>query len=913
MRLLRTDCEELKLDTYNDERKLPKYAILSHVWLAAEEEIKFDDRNEDPALLMHRKGWAKLDFARKQALKDGYLYVWADTFCIDKNSSAELAEAINSMYRWYGLAEVCYVYLEDMSEPEKTQIAETNGSQSHSKGIDVLGMDVEETAIPESEEPSISLATDALLPNSAADASNAQGLQEIDTLVPDLQSIERERNDVELYSDLDWESFANCKWFTRGWTLQEMIAPAQLNFYSSSWSSIGTLPQLASRGSQITGVHLEALQKRWPIESYSIAQRMSWASRRQTTKVEDEAYCLLGIFDLNLPIIYGEGVRAFARLQEEILRVYTDQTIFAWICLRSDVEAPPESILSRQHMDLIAKSPSDFQPCSRVVPTETDDLDLDHGYNLTDKGVRFTLPSILENSEDFYKMSPWTSKKKAVSADFYPECMHAALRCCYQDDPSYVFVVDLTKQKGSLNSYFVTGGSAPPIRQWIWLTRQALWSPPAINRTFTLLRSAQQETAHLARQTCVDTIICRVTQEKGCWETEDRYMWKIAQAEPAELWNHASESFLLPESTGEVSDNRAFVGRLIVCQTIDSTLASSFAVQIIGSRDKSGWDYRVTVEAEPGTKLLTFKHDAFSSAAIMPRGYFKWAWLHPIPSVARIVTRVQLIKAVHQLNCMDIDVSFRRCTAFRFLFCTIASFAMLPLAIILPITVLSKVRQDAYISAGMHYALALTRGEAVAVYIGVPISCLLSAWLLYESKIYFLWRPRSWQLPMLWLLRMVSGILSFQTDQDLAVGRLSDSAGLANVGRAVPIISTCGLLLTVVQLFRTALLFGFNLGDLLLAHFPRCRFERPLIFLGYVGSAISNLGTLIPILAWLSNHRSVAVPWAYQDCEAGNVPESAAASFAEKASQYHVTGDLSSPERSCDATGSMYSIYWVIV
>lgn len=141
----------------NDEEVSPKclYAILSHRWEDADQEVSFDDltlgRSFDE--LRKKKGWYKIFQTCRQASADSYQYVWIDTCCIDKRSSAELQEAINSMYHWYGRAAVCYVHLRDVG----------------------FG---------------------------------------------------------------DWEKeFQNSEWFTRGWTLQELLAPKHITFFDRCWVS----------------------------------------------------------------------------------------------------------------------------------------------------------------------------------------------------------------------------------------------------------------------------------------------------------------------------------------------------------------------------------------------------------------------------------------------------------------------------------------------------------------------------------------------------------------------------------------------------------------------------------------------------------------------------------------------------
>jgi hypothetical protein len=123
--------------------------------------------------------------------------------------------------------------------------------------------------------------------------------------------------------------FTTSRWFQRGWTLQELLAPNQMVFYGrslGSWILLGDRVSLQGQISMCTGISADYLKGAQNLHTASIAQKMSWAAGRKTTKEEDIAYCLLG-----LPLLYGEGTRAFMRLQEEIMKISDDQTIFAWM------------------------------------------------------------------------------------------------------------------------------------------------------------------------------------------------------------------------------------------------------------------------------------------------------------------------------------------------------------------------------------------------------------------------------------------------------------------------------------------------------------------------------------------------------------------------------------------------------
>ncbi|KAI5467224.1 heterokaryon incompatibility protein-domain-containing protein [Mariannaea sp. PMI_226] len=261
MRLLNT--ETLRLESFVGPA--PRYAVLSHRW--GDAELLFDEAVCDG--WQHRvftQGAEKIKKACAQALYDGIDYIWADTCCLDRSSSAELSEAINAMFVWYQEAAVSYAYLSDVDMDDKY-------------------------------------------------------------------------------------AFALSQWFERGWTLQELIAPEVVVFYDATWRYIGNRDSMASLISEITSInqpilarkkyvetnsrgsvqrqsrHQTAYRLRSMLRSYSVAARLSWAAARKTTRVEDMAYCLLGLFDINMQILYGEGKKAFHRLFLEIIRHTEDPSI----------------------------------------------------------------------------------------------------------------------------------------------------------------------------------------------------------------------------------------------------------------------------------------------------------------------------------------------------------------------------------------------------------------------------------------------------------------------------------------------------------------------------------------------------------------------------------------------------------
>ncbi|KAI0836376.1 HET-domain-containing protein [Hypoxylon sp. FL0890] len=291
MRLLHT--ESLELREFHGIA-IPPYAALSHTWVEGEE-ISFHDFAELSPSTTTKSGFRKIQGACRIARLDGIDWIWIDTNCIDKASSAELTEAINSMFNWYRASKICYAYL----------------------------------------------------------------------------------------ADVPGRPFRRSKWFRRGWTLQELIAPRRLVFYSDAWVKIGDRSELAGDISAITGIEAPLLQGRADLHTVSIAKKMSWAARRETTRVEDIAYCLLGLFDVNMPLLYGEGSKAFVRLQEEIIKTSNDHTIFCW---SRNASVPVE------WTSMLAPSPAAFLNAGDYVPIDAWDNPMP--YSLTNLGLSIYLPVV---------------------------------------------------------------------------------------------------------------------------------------------------------------------------------------------------------------------------------------------------------------------------------------------------------------------------------------------------------------------------------------------------------------------------------------------------------------------------------------------------------------------------------------
>jgi hypothetical protein len=280
------------------------YAILSHTW--GDGEVSFQDM-ADLERARTKQGFSKIERTCQLAYDHGLEYAWVDTCCIDKSSSAELTEAINSMFRWYKQSHICFVFLSDL-----------------------LSVD--------------------------------EGLMS--------------------------QYLPRCRWFTRGWTLQELIASEEIEFYGWGWNLIGTNVSLLGVLSAITGIEDKILNDSDMLQTVPVARRMSWAASRQTTRIEDLAYCLFGIFDVNLPLIYGEGQKAFIRLQEAIARENNDLSLFAWTSQNEDMIPFHRR---RQFRGILAESPAEFKECSHLQNTSDPGVRpaqvsiTNQGFNITDR------------------------------------------------------------------------------------------------------------------------------------------------------------------------------------------------------------------------------------------------------------------------------------------------------------------------------------------------------------------------------------------------------------------------------------------------------------------------------------------------------------------------------------------------
>lgn len=300
-------------------RGIPPYAILSHTWTTGQE-VTFQEMKSAAGKVPQspKDGWSKIDMTCHLAALDGLEYAWVDTCCIDKTSSADLSEAINSMFRWYQRAQVCYVFLQD-------------------------------------------LGFDAAVLNDSPEA-------------------------------LEY-TVKHCRWFTRSWTLQELIAPLHIKFYDSSWQFRFTKADASTVLARISGIDLDILEHTKDLSAVSVAQKMSWAATRESTRIEDASYSLLGIFGINMPMLYGEEENAFRRLQNEIISSYPDLSILAWT---HPQEQPNDDLADaiESLSGVIASSPLLFRDCGEFESLQ-DLSSVD--FSMSNRGIKLNAPFQLQS------------------------------------------------------------------------------------------------------------------------------------------------------------------------------------------------------------------------------------------------------------------------------------------------------------------------------------------------------------------------------------------------------------------------------------------------------------------------------------------------------------------------------------
>lgn len=180
-------------------------------------------------------------------------------------------------------------------------------------------------------------------------------------------------------------TFVNSRWFTRGWTLQELLAPKNVVFFSQNWRPLGSKNTLQHPLAQITGVPADYLVGNKPLWVASVAERMSWMSKRVTQRAEDMAYSMLGMFNIFMPFSYGDGTGAFLRLQEAIMKKIDDHSIFCW---EWDHTVDPLWV------SVFAPSPRAFANSAKYSPKLWDNGDAAAPYYIRNGGLSIALPLV---------------------------------------------------------------------------------------------------------------------------------------------------------------------------------------------------------------------------------------------------------------------------------------------------------------------------------------------------------------------------------------------------------------------------------------------------------------------------------------------------------------------------------------
>ena len=454
MRLL--NARTFQLESFNDERKIPEYAILSHTW--GEYEVTFRDLAElSLEQLSLKEGYDKVEKSCTKSLELGLEWVWMDTCCIDQSSSAELSEAINSMYQWYRQSSVCFAYLYDVYSVEED-----------------------------------------FLPDRIIDQGHFHRKQ----------------------------YFHWARWFTRGWCLQELLAPRNMQFYNKHWAYIGSKYSLKNSISTVTGIDEYGLFIP-DLSVLSVAHRMSWAAHRQTTRPEDIAYCLLGIFNINMPLLYGEGeLRAFGRLQEEIMRRTEDHSIFAWKGIGTD--------FGNDMVGFLAPHPSAFR-YGKVglseLPKRVEPL------SITGRGIRAHVPLIRQES----------------SAENYL----AVIGCSSSESPKSYYAIPVTPLKKSGDIY---RRRAPDLQ-----TVSLIEAENANVKTIFLLRHSKP--THLEDKDTIQ-VWFSLLEMRDC-------IYRIKGAFPASKWNFGRRVFAFSPSDWEES-----LGRLSAAVAFTNADRKGFVLMI---------------------------------------------------------------------------------------------------------------------------------------------------------------------------------------------------------------------------------------------------------------------------------------------------------------------------------------------
>ncbi|CAN9140051.1 unnamed protein product [Alternaria alternata] len=468
MRLL--NVHTFELETFFDN--IPQYAILSHCW--EDEEVVFSDL-DDLEQAKKKGGFTKVQKTCEVAIEDGLKWVWIDTCCIDKSSSAELSEAINSMFAWYKDCNRCYAYLADVE------------LQGAGKPIQLS------------------------------------------------------------------------KWFTRAWTLQELLAPSNhqtystlpgMKFYSRDWQLLGDKINIGPQISEITGIPIEYLEGQ-SLETASISMRMSWAADRKATRSEDIAYSLLGIFDVNMPLLYGEGKnKAFRRLQEEIMKISEDETLFAW-------EVSDGMEMNELTADVLAINPNDFRETRDLIPFASDDPVAP--YAMTHRGLRISQTLFHTHQLDENERKKIRPLRSPVMIWLSHDISWGILRCHVVHDFQHFVIVPLRHLSGdvylrdvSTSVSLIPFGSVPSTA----FTRE-IYIRNAL--TSTIQRGLQRRWGFLVRSH-LEGIEIRQCYPKEAWNTEDNILQGKFDDAEASSWHAALDlSYTTVTKSGQIVKSLMFL------------------------------------------------------------------------------------------------------------------------------------------------------------------------------------------------------------------------------------------------------------------------------------------------------------------------------------------------------------------
>ena len=442
MRLLNTSTYQF--ETFFDS-DIPSYAILSHRWGEDEVDLKEMKKWADWSGLSLRSILNKLlllgDGSDAEISRPGLLKIlefcglcrersfdwgWVDTCCIDKESSAELSKAINSMYKWYEYANICFVYLADVYD-------------TRYEGVRFrMPEAIFENHLPE----------DAEIPEKVTSGSKSILNETPQAFMP------KQEEHTDRWDRI--RSAVKCSdWFTRGWTLQELLAPQKVEFYDRLWAGLGDRTALATTISAVTGISVDQLDYTVAFE-YSgiacVAQKMSWVARRATSRGEDIAYCMFGLFDVNLPLLYGEGrAKAFQRLQMEILRTCDDESIFAWWTSPAhDEQAFPPPPCSQ----MLAPD-STFFAASGGIMSYNNAVTARKPFTLASKGIEVTAPvrHMLEVSTKYAvesELSALNKRLRHTDQEGKYRCLVLYLGCDHPHDRYNVVPIILEQQYDGL-------------------------------------------------------------------------------------------------------------------------------------------------------------------------------------------------------------------------------------------------------------------------------------------------------------------------------------------------------------------------------------------------------------------------------------------------------------------------------